>query len=285
MKEYIDSINWSETWEFSKQFILPNMGWFVFWIVLFFILGLILSIVFNIFLHRKNIFFRDKKYYNWFAKLWIPYFVIVFLYFFTMIGLFYGAHSVLRSENKSITASIYAKTIGTTFSSEKEKKDFLHTLQQLSHSSEDVSKSLTEALAIYIKQKNSGYATVDNFKNSSTSYLLQKYESEVYSACVYGFMKVVDSKADMKNVKNMDYTTFKSLLQKLDQIEPQRIELSIQSEMGRKLQAVQNYFFKEILTHELLFFLLFLLIPFIEYFIYLRFVKMRETTKNTVVTE
>jgi hypothetical protein len=98
-------------------------------------------------------------------------------------------------------------------------------------------------------------------------------------------MKVVDSKADMKNVTNMDYTTFKSLLQKLDQIEPQRIELSIQSEMGRKLQAVQNYFFKEILTHELLFFLFFLLIPFIEYFIYLRFVKTRENNTNTVVTE
>lgn len=277
MKEYIDSINWSEIWELSKQFILPNIGWFIFWIVLFIVLGFILGIVFNVFLYRKNIFFRDQKYYNWFAKLWIPYLMIVFLYFSAMIGLFYGAHSVLKSENKNITANIYAKTIGTTFSSEKEKKDFLHTLQELSHSSEDVSKSLTEALAIYIKQKNSGFAAVDNFKNSSTSYLLQKYESEVYSACVYGFMKVVDNKADMKNVKNIDYTTFKSLLQKLDQIEPQRIELSIQSEMGRKLESVLNYFFKEILKHELLFFLLFLIIPFIEYFIYLKFVKTKET--------
>lgn len=197
-----------------------------------------------------------------------------------MIGLFYGAHSIFRSENKNITASIYSKTLGTTFSSEKEKKDFLQTLQKLSHSSEDVSRSMTKTLAIYIKQKNSGFATVDHFKNSSTSYLLQKYESEVYSACVYSFLKVVDDKADMKNVKNMDYATFKSLLQKLDQIEPQRIELSIQSEMGRKLQSVQNYFFKEILTHELLFFLFFLLIPFIEYFIYLKFVKSKKDDFN-----
>lgn len=277
MKEYIDSINWSEIWELSKQFILPNIGWFIFWIVLFIVLGFILGIVFNVFLYRKNIFFREQKYYNWFAKLWIPYLMIVFLYFSAMIGLFYGAHSVLKSENKNITANIYAKTIGTTFSSEKEKKDFLHTLQTLSRSSEDVSKSLTEALAIYIKQRNSGFAAVDNFKNSSTSYLLQKYESEVYSACVYGFMKVVDNKADMKNVKNIDYTTFKSLLQKLDQIEPQRIELSIQSEIGRKLESVLNYFFKEILKHELLFFLLFLIIPFVEYFIYLKFVKTKES--------
>lgn len=277
MKEFIDSIAWSEVWEISKQYILPNIGWFIFWLVLFIILGLILGIVFNVFLYRKNIFFRDKKYYNWFAKLWIPYFIIVFIYFFSMIGLFYGVHSVLKSENKSITANIYSKTIGTTFSSEKEKKDFLHTLQTLSKSSEDVSKSMTEALAIYIKQNNSGFASVDNFKNSSTSYLLKKYESEVYSACVYGFMKVVDDKANMKNVKDIDYTQFKTLLQKLDQIEPQRIELSIQSEIGRKLQAVLDYIFKEILKHELLFFLLFLIIPFVEYFIYLKFVKTKES--------
>jgi predicted phage tail protein len=194
-----------------------------------------------------------------------------------MIGLFYGVHSVLRSENKSITSNIYSRTIGSTFSSEKEKKEFLHSLQTLSKSSEDVSKSMTQALAIYIKQNNSGYASVDNFKNSSTSYLLKKYESEVYSACVYGFMKVVDDKANMKNVKDIDYTQFKSLLQKLDQIAPQRIENSIQSEMGRKLQAILDYIFKEILKHELFFFLLFLLIPFVEYFIYLKFIKTKES--------
>ena len=280
MKEFIDSINWSEIWEITKEYVLPNIGWFIFWIVLFIIIGLILGIVFNVFLYRKNIFFRDRKYYNWFAKLWIPYFMIVFLYFSSMIGLFYGVHSVLRSENKSITSNIYSRTIGSTFSSEKEKKEFLHSLQTLSKSSEDVSKSMTQALAIYIKQNNSGYASVDNFKNSSTSYLLKKYESEVYSACVYGFMKVVDDQANMKNVKDIDYTQFKSLLQKLDQIEPQRIENSIQSEMGRKLQAILDYIFKEILKHELFFFFLFLLIPFVEYFIYLKFIKTKESDLN-----
>ncbi len=280
MKEFIDSINWSEIWEITKEYVLPNIGWFIFWIVLFIIIGLILGIVFNVFLYRKNIFFRDRKYYNWFAKLWIPYFMIVFLYFSSMIGLFYGVHSVLRSENKSITSNIYSRTIGSTFSSEKEKKEFLHSLQTLSNSSEDVSKSMTQALAIYIKQNNSGYASVDNFKNSSTSYLLKKYESEVYSACVYGFMKVVDDKANMKNVKDIDYTQFKSLLQKLDKIEPQRIENSIQSEMGRKLQAILDYIFKEILKHELFFFFLFLLIPFVEYFIYLKFIKTKESDLN-----
>ena len=89
-------------------------------------------------------------------------------------------------------------------------------------------------------------------------------------------MKVVDDKADMKNVKDIDYAKFKVLLQKLDQIEPQRIENSIQSEIGRKLQAGLDLIFNEILKHELLFFFLFLIIPFVEYFIYLRFVKKKD---------
>ncbi|GAA3748464.1 hypothetical protein GCM10022422_36310 [Flavobacterium ginsengisoli] len=282
MKEYIDNINWSEVWEFSKQFILPNIGWFILWIVLFIVLGIILGILFNVFLYRKNFFYRDKKYYNWFAKLWIPYFLIVILYFMTMIGLFYGTHSILRSENKNIAAKIYSNTFGTTFSSEKEKKDFLHALQLLSNSSEDASKTLTKAFASYIKQNNSGLSTLDNFKNSSTSYLLEKYESDVYSACVYGFMKAVDKKADMKNVKDINYADFKATLAKLDQIEPQKIELSLQSEMGRKLQSVQNFVFYGILKHELIFFLFFLLIPFVELLIYIKFVKAPKTTQNTV---
>ena len=46
--------------------------------------------------------------------------------------------------------------------------------------------------------------------------------------------------------------------------------------MGHKLQAGLDLIFKEILQHELLFFFLFLIIPFVEYFIYLRFVKRKE---------
>lgn len=277
MKEYIDTINWSEVWEFSKHIILPNMGWFIFWTVLFIITGLIISIVLNVYLYRKNIFTRDKKYYNWIAKLWIPYIIVVFLYFFGMLGLFYGGHSILSKENKSMTASIYAKTVGSTFSSEKDKKAFLSTLQQLSNSSEDVSKSLTKTLGLYITKNNTGLSSVDNFKNSSSTYLLHKYESEVYSAIMYGFMKVVDDKADITSFKKIKYAELKLLLKKLDKIEPKRIEESIQLEMSHKLQTILDYIYKGIMKHELLFLALFLIIPFIEYFIYLKFVKTKET--------
>jgi hypothetical protein len=64
MKEYMDAIDWREVWEFSKHFILPNIGWLIFWSILFVVLGLIISIVLNVYLYRKNIFTRDKKYYN-----------------------------------------------------------------------------------------------------------------------------------------------------------------------------------------------------------------------------
>lgn len=277
MKEYIDTIDWKEVWEFSKHIILPNIGWFIFWTILFLLLGLIVSIVLNVYLYRKNFFERDRKYYNWIAKLWIPYIVLVCLYFFGMIGLFYGGHSVLKKENKRMTTNIYSSTIGTTFSSEKDKKAFLQTLQQLSNSSEDVSKSLTKALDVYIRKNNTGMAAVDNFKNSSSTYLLQKYESEVYSAAMYGFMKVAGDKADIASFKKVNYADLKLLLTKLDKIEPKKIEESIQLEMGRKLQASLDYIFKEIIKHELLFFAFFLLLPFIEYFIYLKLVKKKTT--------
>jgi len=284
MKEYIDSINWSEVWEFSKHILLPNMGWFIFWTILFLVLGLIISIVLNVYLYRKNFFTRDKKYYNWIAKLWIPYLVIICLYFFGMLGLFYGTHSILSKENKSLTASIYTKTIGNTFASQKDKKAFLATLQELSNSSENVSKSTTEAIALYIKNKNTGMSSVDNFKNSSSAYLLKKYEPEVYSAIIYGFMKVVDDKADLASFKKIKYAEFKLLLQKLDKIEPKRIEDSIQLEMSHKLQTFLDYIYKGIMKHELLFFALFLIIPFVEYLIYWKFVKIKEADASELKT-
>jgi hypothetical protein len=283
MKEYIDNINWSEIWAFSKQFILPNIGWFVLWLVLFLILGLVMSIFLNRYLYKKNLFTRDRKYYNWIAKLWIPYIVIVCLYFFGMFGLLYGSRAILTNENKSITASLYSHSLGTTFSTEAEKKAFLSSVQSLSNSSEDASQSMTKTLADYIKKSNTGMASVDHFKDASSSFLLQKYESEVYSACVFGCMKAVDSKADMHTVKNVGYAEFKSLLKKLDQIEPQKIEQSIQAEMGRKLQKAINLIYNEIMKHEIFFFLLFLAFPFIEFLIYVKFVKMKPQEETTQV--
>lgn len=277
MKQYLDTINWQEAWEFSKHIILPNLGWFIFWTVLFIIFGLIISIVLNVYLYRKNFFTRDRTYYNWIAKLWIPYIILICIYFFGMLGLFYGGHSILSKENKSMTTSIYAKTVGSTFSSEKDKKAFLQTLQQLSNSSEDVSKSLTKTLGLYIKKNNTGMSSVDNFKNSSSTYLLNKYESEVYSATMYGFMKVVDDKADITSFKKIKYDELKLLLKKLDKIEPKRIEDSIQLEMEHKLQTILDYIYKGIMKHELLFFAIFLIIPFIEFFIYWKFVKKKES--------
>jgi len=276
MKEYTDAIDWREVWGFSKHFILPNIGWLTFWAVLFVVSGLIISIVLNVYLYRKNIFTRDKKYYNWIAKLWIPYIILVCVYFPGMIGLFYGGHSILVKENKNMTTSLYAKTLGSTFSSEKDKKAFLLVVQELSNSSGNMSKSLTTAMNLYIKKNNTGMAAVDNFKNSSSAYLFQKYEADIYSATIYGLMKVVDDKADIASFKEINYSEFKVLLTKLDKIEPKKIEDSIQLEIGHKLESVLNYVYKDLIKHQLLLFVLFLMLPFIEYFIYLKFVKSKE---------
>jgi hypothetical protein len=271
----MDTIDWSETWEFLKEYILPNIGWFIFWILLFLIIGLIISIVLNVYLYKKNFFTRDRTHYNWIVKLWIPYLVLVCLYFFGMFGLFYSGHFVLERENKNITASIYAKTIGPKFSSEKNKTAFLNSLQELSNVSEEASKSLTKSLVLNIQKNNSGMAAVDNFKNSSCSYLYQKYEAEIYSATMYGLIKAVDNQVGVANIKKVDYSDFKSILKKLDKVKPEQIEKSIQSEISLKIKTILNYFYKAIMKHEALFFLLFLAFPFIEYLIYLKFVKRK----------
>ncbi|KFF05414.1 hypothetical protein [Flavobacterium reichenbachii] len=283
MKEYIDAIDWSETWEFLKEYILPNMGWFIFWILLFIVIGLILSIVLNVYLYRKNIFTRDRKYYNWFAKLWIPYIVVVFIYFSGMFGLFYSGHFVLERENKNITSSLYAKTIGPKFSSEQNKKEFLTSLQEVSNVSQEASKSIAQSLVAKIKNNNSGMAVVDNFKNSSCSYLYEKYESEIYSASIYGLIKAVDKKAGVASIKKVDYSDFKLLLTKLDKVEPQKIEQSIQAEISLKIKTILDYFYKGIMKHEALFLLLFLSFPFIEYLIYLKFIKIKNNPESVPV--
>ncbi|MGO4770303.1 hypothetical protein ACEN2I_01455 [Flavobacterium sp. W22_SRS_FK3] len=277
MKEYIDSINWQVAWGFTKQILLPNLGSLLFWSVLFILLGLLISIILTVNLHKKKFFARDKKYYNWFAKVWIPYILLVSIYFFGMLGLFYGGHAILSKESESMAATIYAQSVGSTFSSEKEKKEFLATLQKFSDSSEDFSKDLTKAIGVYIKKNNTGMSSVDHLKNTSTAYLLQKYEPEIYSTTLYGFIKVVDDKADLASLKKLNYAEFKLLLKQLNTIDPKRIEESIQLEMNNKLQSFLDYFYKGMIKHQLLLFALFLAIPFIEYFIYLKFVKTKES--------
>lgn len=280
MKEYIATIDWSETWEFLKVYILPHLGSLLFWTLLFIIIGLIISIVLNIYLYRKSFFSRDRKYYNWIVKLWIPYIIVVFIYFFGMFGLFYSSHSVLEKENQNITTSIYSKTIGPRFSSEKNKKEFLVSLQQLSNVSEETSKSIVQSLSVKIKNNNSGMTVIDDFKNSSCNYLYEKYESEIYSATIYGLIKTVDKQVNVASIKNVDYADFKMLLTKLDKVEPKQIEQSIQSEISLKVKTILDYFYKGIMKHEALFLLLFLSFPFIEYLIYLKFVKTKKEPES-----
>lgn len=275
MKAYIDAISWSETWNFLKLYILPNIGWFIFWIILFVLAGLIISIVLNIYLFRKNIFTRDRQYYNWIAKLWIPYLVLIFIYFSAMFGLFYSTHFVLEKENKNITANIYSKTLASKFSSEKNKKEFLNSLQLISDSSEAFTKSIAYSVSEEVKKNNSGMAVIDNFKNASCNYLYQKYESEIYSSIIFGIIKAVDKEVDVASIKKVDYADFKLLLKKLDKVEPKQIENSVQAEISLKIKNILDYFYKGIMKHEALFFLLFLSFPFIEYLIYSKFIKRK----------
>ncbi|MDW8851767.1 hypothetical protein SD960_16820 [Flavobacterium sp. MMLR14_040] len=280
MANFYDSIKWAIIWEFLSEFILPNLGKVILSVILFIFLGLILSTIFTRFLYKKNFFHRDRKYYNWIVKLWIPYIIILFLYFSAIIGCLYKSHSVLLEEKKNLSTKLYSMTFGSSFASEKNSKDFLDLIQKYSNLSEKTSTILTSALLEKVQQKNTGIKSIDNFKNSSSSYLIKTYQSEIYAAFLYSILKSTDEKIDIKNIKDLQYSDFKILLKNLNKINPQKIEQSIQAELENKIEVTINYAYTELLKHELILFILFLIIPFIEYFIYVKFVKKSETNKQ-----
>jgi len=257
--------NLAQIWEIIKDLVLPNIGSVVFNTFLFSILGLAFAIIFLVILIKKKFLERQNKYYHIGVRvIYISVLLILTLNCWAQIGLGRGVYKVLKNENKLIVNSIYDVTISQFFDSEESKIAFLQQVRNSVSNSTDV----TETLNNYLKSTNSEIDIVEKTKSKFISYLTKKYEKQIYGSILYGLFYA----ADRKFVDDIQISDIEQLTDKLMTVDYTKIESSMKFAMSEKINDLFYMLFSEFAKSNLMFWLLCLLIPFFEFFIYKFFI-------------
>jgi hypothetical protein len=260
--EKLNQINWKDI---ITEIVLPHLGTLTLYIVIFCVIGFILGVIYNIVLWQKNIFIRQHKYYNWLVKLYIPALLFTFLYFSVYFAFIFGAKSIIKDEESRIVNEIYETSVSQVFNSPQERKDFIVKLQKESAGIQKMSSDISKEVNTYVSQNNTGINLVDTSKNKLTNYIINKYQANLYSATLYGLIVASGSKIE---VKDMTYNEVNTLVNALSTLEPKKIESSVKDKLTELVDKIITSQINGFAKSTLLLFILIILIPIIEYFIY-----------------
>ncbi|TXN34743.1 hypothetical protein FVB32_09065 [Flagellimonas hymeniacidonis] len=270
----IGKIEWGLIWEITKDTILPHMGTLVLNTILFVIVGFLLSIIFVILLSKKRVFKRIPKYYNWAVKLYIPILIGVCLYVFGQIGFLRGVYVVLNKEKSRIVTSIYEQTLGLAFESEQSKSEFLKWMQIAAKDATKGSNWFAESMKNKLLDPDSGISPIDKSNNKTTTYLVEKYQKDIYKICVYGLLSHHKT-GDYAIMESISYEEFSTAIDFLLDIGHNDIELAIKDRLTIWFVSLLDYQYQSMIKSLLILLLGIMGLPLVEFFIYKKWIEAK----------
>jgi hypothetical protein len=273
--EKLSEINWKDI---ISEIVLPHLGTLALYIVMFCVVGFILGLIYTILLWKKNIFVRQQKYYNWFAKLYIPALIFVFLYFAVHFAFIYGAKSIIKDEQSKVVNEIYETSVKIAFENPEARKEFIHKLQSSSIGIQKLGKEISEDVIKEVSENNSGISFVDSGKNKLTSFVVNKYKTNLYAATVYGLNAAAGSQFKTDKMTLEEVT---NLVNILNTLEPAKIETSVKTKLTEMVDKIVTSQINGFAKTTLLIFLLLIFIPVLEWLIYNWYMKRKVVTIKT----
>lgn len=250
----------------AKSLMLPHLPTILLYVLAFCVLGLLLSLPYVLILWKKKLLVRQQKYYGYVVKLYVPASVLLFICFFGLVGLLVAAKSIIKAEQARAVTEIYEATVSQAFETPQKKAEFIQELQALSKEIQHGSKGFTKALGQIVKSKDVGIYIVDESKNRLTNYFLEKYQSDIYSAVLYGIIS-----ASAKHIslgENMTHEDMDDIIHTMNTADPKQIETGIKDKLIEMVNRTVSGHFNSLIKMVLVMLTLLLLIPFIEFAIY-----------------
>lgn len=280
----LEQVNWKEI---IIDIVLPHIGTLALYIVLFCVLSFILGVIYNVLLWRKKIYIRQHKYYNWLVKIYIPTTMFVFLYFGIQFAFIFGAKKIIRAEESKVINEIYEVSVTQFFKTPTERKDFILKLQNSCKELKNEGKSISHEVTTYVAQNNTGFKIIDTGKNKLTNYIIKEYETNLYTAILYGVIKASGSTMKIDNIKDLNYSEINLLLEKTNTLDPKQIENSVKTKLTEAVDKIISSKINDIALMSMLIFILFLSIPILEYFIYCWWLKrkLKVQTHNNAINQ
>lgn len=237
----------------------------VFYVIVFVVLGLILSVIYSIVLSKYKFLKRQNKYYSWAVKLYIPFIFIINLLFSFKLGVLVGGYSAIKNDSYNISKQIYYQSTSLVFDNEDTKEASLNTLQSFVKELDDGNKELKISLNEIAQNYNADIVPIDNSKNWLANKLIQNYGDRIHTLSLYVLLNLTPH---INVSEQISYEDFDKAIEFLLEMDPENIEDSL----IRKIQHFTNYIlrvqFKSILTGLVLIWIILLVVPVLEFYIY-----------------
>lgn len=268
----MQNINWetiySVAWYVVRNYPLKIILFCSICVVLGFFVSIILTFIFK----KYKVISRHQKYYNWLVKLYIPAIFVINIIFSLKIGLFWGVYEALKTDSYSISEQVYHSGSQYIFQDEKSKKEFVTDIRSIVSELSRNNKNAKIQIVDIAKAYDTKYKIVDRPKNWLASLFADHYGERIHTLVLY---EVLSSIPYVEVTKDLSYREFDTLSEKLIELNSDHIEKSIVEKIQNLFLIILKSQFKTILNGILMIWMLFMIIPWIEFWIYSMAMKRR----------
>lgn len=277
-------ITWSSFWAVCRDIIIPESLTVIWNLVLYGFIGILVTILLLVLGSRYKMFTRVNRYYNWAVKLYIPLIIIGTLYFSLQIGLFRGIYKVLDHETLPVSNAVYEQVIGRAFDSQAEKETYLNDLKTLLVEYSNSAEALADALKAEVLNNSVDIGVVDKAKNALAVWLIDNYKEDIFSAVVFGLLSAGGEKVGVS--EKLSWSESKELLDVLMKTDAASIETVVQEKLAEMLGNLLHSQYAGLRNSTILLWALIVLaLPILEFFIYKRWLEARLTLREAARAE
>lgn len=250
----------------------------IFYMSLCFVIGILVSIIYSLILKKYKVFSREHTYYNWAVKLYIPAIFIINIIFSLKLGLFWGAYEALKKDSYSISQQTYNAGTYYAFKDEQSRKQFVGKLQSVVSDLSNSNQNTKIRIVDIAKAYDTKYQVVDSPKNWLASLFADKYGDRIHTLVLYGMLNAVPH---VNISESISYSEFDKLTTQLIMLDSKDVESSIVTKIRNLFLMVLKSQFKTIVNGILIIWILLMLIPLVEFWIY-RYVMKRKENNVTM---
>lgn len=264
-------VDWQQIWVLI-QYILKNyLSEVVIYIVAFCALGLLLSAILTFVLFKFKFLNRNNKYYHWATRLiYVPGIFIVNTIFSFQLGVVNGGYKALLKDSPNISNQIYEQSVVRFVEDQEERKALIKQAQTYILDLQASNKSMKISLSDLVKNSKVNIKPIDQTKDKIANYYIQKYGDKIHALATYAMLKAAMARVapHANSLDEMSFEEFEQALQFVLSLDAADVEKSIVNKINEWVNQLLGVQFKSIISGIVLIWILILLIPFVEYFIY-----------------
>lgn len=229
-------------------------------------LGLVVAVLLILLYARLGVFRqRTTRLHGWVVKLWIPYVLLVAVFFAVKSGMVHAARNVALAANDRAVELIYEQAVTPLLGDTDKRATTLAMVQ----ASGDLVRGLGDAINAQLKERVAPRADAGAAERMG-SYLARKvmdhYQDDISAAVIYGVYQKTEGHLQPHSSSNpTSFEDFRAGMDLLLHADIHRMEGAIRTNLGQLTARLVHSQYRSILQGTLLIAFVLLLLPLVEW--------------------